>query len=61
MAATIDAKGNVSRQAVYSHVDEDYVTLPREVAKISDTKYLIVSDLLKLFKKRTRFGVMEMK
>ncbi len=61
MAATIDAKGNVSRQAVYSHLDEDYVTLPREVAKISDTKYLVVSDLLKLFKKRTRFGVMEMK
>lgn len=61
MAATIDARGNVSRQAVYSHVDEDYVTLPREVAKISDNKYLIVSDLLKLFKKRTRFGVMEMK
>jgi hypothetical protein len=61
MAATIDAKGNVSRQSVYSHVDEEYVTLPREVAKISDTKYLVVSDLLKLFKKRTRFGVMEMK
>ena len=61
MAASIDDKGNVSRQAVYSHVDEEYVTLPREVAKISDTKYLVVSDLLKLFKKRTRFGVMEMK
>ena len=61
MAATIDARGNVSRQSVYSHVDEEYITLPREVAKISDTKYLIVSDLLKLFKKRTRFGLMEMK
>ena len=61
MAATIDAKGNISRQSVYSHLDEDYVTLPREVAKISDTTYLVVSDLLKLFKKRTRFGVMEMK
>ncbi len=61
MAATVDAKGMVSRQAVYSHLDEDYVTIPTAVAKISDTKYLIVSDLLKLFKKRTRFGVMEMK
>lgn len=61
MAATIDAKGSVSRQAVYSHLDEEYVTLPRQVAKISDTKYLVVSDLLKLFKKRTRFGVMDMK
>ena len=61
MAATIDANGNISRQAVYSHLDEDYVTLPREVAKMSDTSYLVVSDLLKLLKKRTRFGVMEMK
>ena len=61
LAATIDAKGNVSRQAVYSHLDEDYVTIPTAVAKISDTKYLVVSDLLKMFKKRTRFGVMEMK
>lgn len=61
MAATIDAKGNVRRQSVYSHLDEDYVTIPLAVEKISDTKYLIVSDLLKLFKRRTRFGVMEMK
>ena len=61
LAATLDAKGNVSRQAVYSHLDEDYITIPTSVAKISDTKYLVVSDLLKLFKRRTRFGVMEMK
>ena len=61
LAATIDAKGNVSRQSIYSHLDEDYITIPTAVAKISDTKYLVVSDLLKLFKKRTRFGVMEIK
>ncbi len=61
LAATLDAKGNVSRQSVYSHLDEEYITIPTSVAKISDTKYLIVSDLLKMFKKRTRFGVMEMK
>ena len=61
LAATVDAKGNVSRQSIYSHLDEDYITIPTAVAKISDTKYLIVSDLLKLFKRRTRFGVMEMK
>ena len=61
LAATIDAKGNVSRQNIYSHLDEDYITVPTAVAKISDTKYLVVSDLLKMFKKRTRFGVMEMK
>jgi hypothetical protein len=61
LAATIDAKGNVSRQSIYSHKDEDYITMPMHIAKISDTKYLIVSDLLKLFKRRTRFGVMEVK
>ncbi len=61
LAATLDARGIVSRQSVYSHLDEEYITIPTSVAKISDTKYLVVSDLLKLFKKRTRFGVMEMK
>ncbi|MDB5202096.1 MAG: hypothetical protein JWQ27_1505 [Ferruginibacter sp.] len=60
-AATIDAKGNLSRQPIYSHRDEDYITVPRSTTRISENKFLIVSDLLKLFKKRTRFGVMEMK
>ncbi|RYG53284.1 MAG: hypothetical protein EOO01_04750 [Chitinophagaceae bacterium] len=61
LAATIDAKGNVSRQSIYSHLDEDYITVPQAVSKISDTQYLVVSDLLKLFKKRTRFGLLDMK
>jgi hypothetical protein len=61
LAATVDAKGNVSRQSIYSHVDEDYITYPRSTAKISDSKYLIVSDLLKLTKRRTRYGVMDIK
>jgi hypothetical protein len=61
LAATVDAKGNVSRQSLYSHVDEDYITFPKSTAKISDTKYLLVSDLLKLTKKRTRFGVLDIK
>jgi hypothetical protein len=61
LAATIDAKGNVSRQSIYSHRDEEYITIPTQTARISDTKYLIVSDLLKLFKRRTRFGVMDMR
>lgn len=58
-AATIDAKGNLTRQAIYSHRDEDYVFVPRSTAKISDSKYLITADLFKLFKKRTRYGVLE--
>ncbi len=36
-------------------------TIPTNTTRISPTKYLIVSDLLKTFKKRTRFGVMTMK
>ena len=60
-AATIDAKGNLSRQAIYSHRDETYVTVPRLTSRISNTQFLIVSDLLKLFKKRTRFGVLDYK
>ena len=61
MAATVDAKGNVKRESIYSHRDEEFITIPLSTAKISDTKYLIVSNLLKLTKKRKRFGVMEIK
>jgi len=60
-AATIDAKGNLTRQTIYSHRDEDYVSMPRYTSRISDSRYLITSDLLKLFKKRTRFGILEIK
>ncbi len=61
MATTIDAKGNLSRQQVYSHLDEDYITIPRTIRKITDKEYLVQSDLLKLFKRRVRFGVMKVK
>lgn len=61
VAATIDAKGNLSRQAIFSNDDEDYVTMPRNTTRISETNYLITSDLIKLFKKRTRFGLMTIK
>ncbi len=60
-AATVDAKNNMSRQAIYSHRDETYVTIPTNTTRISPTKFLIVSDLLKTFKRRTRFGVMTLK
>ena len=60
-AATIDSKGNMTRQAIYSHRDETYVTIPTGTTRISPTKFLIISDLLKTFKKRTRFGVMTLK
>lgn len=61
VAATIDAKGNLNRQAIFSNDDEDYITLPRNTARLSDNSFLISADLLKMFKKRTRFGVMKIK
>jgi hypothetical protein len=61
MATTVDAKGNLSRQQVYSHLEEDYITIPRKIRKITEFEYLVTSDLLKIFKKRMRFGVMKLK
>jgi len=61
VAATIDAKGDLTRQVIYSNDDENYITIPTNTTRITDTRYLITSDLIKLFKKRTRFGVMAMK
>jgi len=61
IAATIDAKGTLSRQEIYSHRDEDYISEPTSTVRISDNKYLIVSDLVKIFRRRTRFGVLEIK
>lgn len=61
MASTIDAKGNISRQSIYDHRDEDYITVPRSIREIEKNRYMVSSMLLKLFKKRTRFGVMQVK
>ncbi len=60
-AATIDVKGGLTRQAIFSNDDEDYITLPRNFARISENSILISSDLIKLFKKRTRFGILKVK
>jgi hypothetical protein len=60
-AATIDTKGGLSRQAIFSNDDEDYIALPRNFARVSENTILISSDLIKLFKKRTRFGIMKIK
>ncbi len=59
VAATIDAKGDLHREAIYDNDDEDYIVLPRNTERISETSYLISSDLIKMFKKRTRFGVLK--
>ncbi len=60
-AATIDVKGNLSRQAVFSNDEEDYICLPMSFTKIDDNSILLVSDLFKMFKKRTRYGIMKIK
>lgn len=60
-AATIDAKGGLSRQSVFSNDDEDYIAIPRNFARVSENTFLISSDLFKLFKRRTRFGIMKIK
>jgi hypothetical protein len=60
-AATIDTKGNLSRQAVLSNDEEDYICLPMQFTKIDESSVLVISDLFKIFKKRTRFGVMKIK
>jgi hypothetical protein len=60
-AAVIDAKGNLSRQPIYSYRDEKQVALPGRIARISDTKYLLTSARVALFSSRTRFGVLEIR
>ena len=60
-AAIIDAKGNLSRQAVFSYRDENQVAQPFYMSRISDSKYLIMSARLGLFVSRTKFGVVEIK
>jgi hypothetical protein len=60
-AATIDNKGVLSRQAIFSNDDEDYVTIPTNFTRITDNSFLIQSDLIKMFKKRTRFGILKVK
>ena len=61
VAATIDMKGNLSRQAIFSNDDDDYITLPKNTIKATDNSYIIVADLFKLFKKRTKYGVLTIK
>jgi hypothetical protein len=60
-AATIDVKGGLTRQAVLSNDDEDYICLPSRFSKIDADNILIVSDLFKVFKKRTRYGILKIK
>jgi hypothetical protein len=61
VAATIDSKGNLKREAIFSNDDDDYITLPRNTIKATDNTYIIVADLLKLFKRKTKYGLLTIK
>jgi hypothetical protein len=61
VAATIDAKGELKREAIFSNDDDDYVTVPTSFIKTTNNSYIIVADLLKLFKRRTKYGVLTVK
>lgn len=61
VAATIDMKGTLKREAIFSNDDDDYITLPKKTIKATDNTYIIVADLLKLFKRRTKYGVLTIK
>jgi hypothetical protein len=58
-AATIDAQGNLIRQSIYTNSDEDFITIPKEMSKISETSYLITADNSKLLNKSTRYGIVK--
>jgi hypothetical protein len=60
-AATIDTKGGLTRQALFSNDEEDYICIPMQFSKIDNNSILVVSDLFKTFKRRTRYGVMKIK
>jgi hypothetical protein len=60
-AATVDSKGELKREAIFSNDDDDYITLPRNFIKATNNSYIIVADLLKVFKRRTKYGVLTVK
>lgn len=59
IAGIIDAKGNLTRQSIYENNDENFITVPRSMSKISESDYLISAKYNKLTKKRTRFGIIK--
>ncbi len=60
-AAIIDAKGNLTRRAIYSYRDEKLVVLPYYITRISDSKYSLLGTRASIVSSRTQFGVLEMK
>ncbi|MFZ1799357.1 MAG: hypothetical protein WAU24_05785 [Chitinophagaceae bacterium] len=61
MAAIIDPMGNITRRKIYSHVDQEYITMPVFMAKITAGKYLISSGRAKLLSAKKRYGILTVK
>ncbi|MFZ1799356.1 MAG: hypothetical protein WAU24_05780 [Chitinophagaceae bacterium] len=62
MAGIIDSAGNLTRQKIYSHVDQDYITVPKSTTKISEGKYLISAIVgNKILNLKKRFGILTVK
>ncbi|MEO6682762.1 MAG: hypothetical protein ABIN48_08030 [Ginsengibacter sp.] len=59
IAGIIDEKGILTRQSIYENNDEDFITVPRHMSKISESNYLITANYNKLTKKRTRYGILK--
>jgi len=62
MAGIIDSAGNLTRQKIYSHVDQDYITVPESTTKISEGRYLISAIVgNKILNLKKRFGILMVK
>jgi hypothetical protein len=61
VAATINAKGELSREAIHDNDDDDYVVSPRYALKSDENTYILTADLFKLLKFRTKVGKLTIK
>jgi hypothetical protein len=61
VAATVNSKGDLNREAIFSNDDDDYITIPRSFIKATNNSYIIVADLFKVFKRRTKYGILTVK
>jgi hypothetical protein len=58
IAATINSKGELKREAILNNDEDDFVPIVRRTLKETENKYIIVADLQRAFKLRTKHGVL---
>jgi hypothetical protein len=61
VAATINAKGELTREAIHNNDDDDYVVSPRYALKSDENTYILTADLFKFLKFRTKVGKLTIK